>query len=150
MRVTIQRVVSASVKVANETLGSIERGLLVFVGIEDADLIDDVNWMAKKVINLRIFPNNEKPMNSSLLDVDGDLLIISQFTLFASTKKGNRPSFTKSGKPAYAKVVFEQFISELESILGKKVQKGVFGADMQVSLVNDGPVTINIDSRDKQ
>lgn len=150
MRVTIQRVLEASVKVDGEIVGAIQKGLLVLLGIEDEDTPEDIEWLTGKISKLRIFPDDKAPMNKSVMDVDGDILVVSQFTLYASTKKGNRPSFTRSGEPKYAKDMCEKFVSELSQRIGKEIQTGIFGADMKVSLVNGGPVTINIDSKNKE
>ncbi|MGZ3863661.1 MAG: D-aminoacyl-tRNA deacylase [Bacteroidia bacterium] len=150
MRVVIQRVASASVKIKEELTSSIEKGLLILVGIEDADNPDDIEWLCKKITELRIFSDEEGKMNLSILDVDGDVLVVSQFTLHASTKKGNRPSYIKAARPEKAIPLYEQFCAHLSLTLGKTVQEGVFGADMQVALVNDGPVTIIIDSKNKE
>lgn len=150
MRVTIQRVSEASVKVDNEVVGSISKGLLVLLGIEDEDSNEDIEWLTGKISKLRIFPDEKAPMNQSVMDVDGEILVVSQFTLFASTKKGNRPSFTRSGEPNLAKAMCDQFVDSLSEKTGKTIQTGVFGADMKVSLINDGPVTINIDSKNKE
>lgn len=149
MIAVIQRVSESSVKVKGEIIGQIDRGLLVLLGIEDADTTEDIDWLSKKIVNLRIFPDENMVMNKSLLDAGGDILLISQFTLHASTKKGNRPSYIKAAKPDFAIPMYEKFITALESDLGKQVQTGEFGADMKVSLVNDGPVTIMIDSKNK-
>jgi len=150
MRVVIQRVTQASVKVNNEVVGCIDLGLLILVGIEDADTTEDVDWLCNKIINLRIFNDENEVMNKSLLDANGNILLISQFTLHASTKKGNRPSYLKASKPTIAIPLYEQMIVQLEKLLNKKVETGVFGADMKVSLLNDGPVTIVIDSKNKE
>jgi D-tyrosyl-tRNA(Tyr) deacylase len=147
MRVVIQRVSKASVKVNGEITGSIQHGLLVLLGIEDADTDEDMGWLSNKIVNLRIFNDEEGVMNLSLLQTGGDLLILSQFTLHASTKKGNRPSYIRASKPEFAVPVYEKMIGQLESLLGKKIQTGIFGADMKVELLNDGPVTIFIDSK---
>ena len=149
MRVTIQRVSEASVKVDNEVIGSISKGLLILLGIEDEDTIEDIEWLTGKISKLRIFPDDKAPMNQSVMDIDGEVLVVSQFTLFASTKKGNRPSFTRSGEPNFAKAMCDQFVAELSQKTEKTIQTGIFGADMKVSLINDGPVTINIDSKNK-
>ncbi|PRY85480.1 D-aminoacyl-tRNA deacylase [Mongoliibacter ruber] len=149
MIAVIQRVSESSVKVKGEIIGQIDHGLLVLLGIEDADTTEDIDWLSKKIVNLRIFPDENMVMNKSLLDAGGDILLISQFTLHASTKKGNRPSYIKAAKPDFAIPMYEKFITALESDLGKQVQTGEFGADMKVSLVNDGPVTIVIDSKNK-
>ena len=150
MRVTIQRVSQASVKVDNKIVSSISKGLLILLGIEDEDNKEDVEWLTGKISKLRIFPDDKAPMNQSVINVNGDILVVSQFTLFASTKKGNRPSFTRSGDPNFAKDMYELFLNELSKKTGKIVQKGVFAANMKVSLINDGPVTINIDSRNRE
>ncbi len=150
MRVVIQRVTHASVTVNNEVTGSIDKGLLVLVGIEDADSEADICWVSGKVINLRIFNDEKDVMNFSVKDVEGDILVVSQFTLHASTKKGNRPSYIKASKPEVAIPMYEKFISQLQQDLGKQVQTGIFGADMKVELLNDGPVTITMDSKMKE
>ncbi|TCJ14305.1 D-tyrosyl-tRNA(Tyr) deacylase [Flaviaesturariibacter flavus] len=150
MRVVIQRVSEASVKVDGLTVGAIGTGLLVLVGIEDADSTEDVQWLAAKIAGLRIFSDNEGLMNLSLADTGGGILCISQFTLHAATKKGNRPSFIRAAKPPHAVPLYEAFVKELESVLGKKVETGVFGADMKVALINDGPVTVIIDTKNKE
>lgn len=150
MRVVIQRVKHASVQVNQETVGVIQQGLLVLVGIEDDDQQEDIDWLAGKVARLRIFGDENGAMNKSVLDIDGEVLSISQFTLFASTKKGNRPSFMRSGHPDYAKSMYEKFNSALALLIQKPIQTGVFAADMQVELLNDGPVTITIDSKNRE
>jgi D-aminoacyl-tRNA deacylase len=150
MRVVIQRVTTASVKVDGEIRGEVGPGLLVLMGVEDADGDQDIEWMSSKIVNLRIFDDENGVMNVSVLDKQGDILLISQFTLHASTKKGNRPSYIKASKPDHAVPVYEKMISRLEKDLGKSIQKGVFGADMKVQLLNDGPVTIFIDSKQKE
>jgi len=150
MRVVIQRVSSAGVTIDNIIRGSILKGLLVLVGIEDSDTAEDIEWLAGKIINLRIFDDKNGVMNHSLKDTGGDLLLISQFTLHASTKKGNRPSYIKASKPPVAVPVYEAMIISLEKHLGKKIATGVFGADMKVELLNDGPVTIVMDSKNKE
>ena len=150
MRIVIQRVSRASLKVADETVGKIENGLLVFLGISHDDQEEDVHWLAKKLMNLRIFNDDEGKMNRSLLDVGGDLLVVSQFTLHASTRKGNRPSFIKAAHPDLAKPLYQQLVVSLEKAIGKAIFTGVFGADMKVELINDGPVTIWIDSRQRE
>jgi D-aminoacyl-tRNA deacylase len=149
MRVVIQRVSEAAVTIANKINGQIGKGLLVLVGITNDDTAEDINWLVKKIIQLRIFNDEAGKMNLSLTDVNGNILVISQFTLFASTKKGNRPSYTASAPPPVAIPLYEAFIAALEKELGRKVETGIFGADMQVSLINDGPVTIIIDSKEK-
>jgi D-aminoacyl-tRNA deacylase len=149
MRVIIQRVNHASVKVEGKTIGSIQKGLLVLAGWEDADTEEDITWMSGKIARLRIFNDENGLMNLSVQDTGGDILIVSQFTLFASTKKGNRPSFIRSAKPGFAIPMYEKFIRQMESDLGKKVETGIFGADMKIDLENDGPVTIFMDSKEK-
>ena len=150
MRVVVQRVSQSNVKVSGEVIGEINEGLMVLVSFVDEDNDTDLGWMTKKIINLRIFNDDEGKMNRSVQDVGGDILLISQFTLHGSTKKGNRPSFIKAAKPDFANVMYERFIKILEQSLGKKIQTGEFGGDMKVSLVNDGPTTIIIDSKDKE
>jgi D-tyrosyl-tRNA(Tyr) deacylase len=149
MRIVIQKVSRASVTVENKVVSSIGKGLLVLVGIEDADADEDIDWLVKKMLNLRIFDDTNGVMNLSVQDVEGDVLVVSQFTLHASTKKGNRPSYIRASKPEFAIPVYEKFIQKTEDILGKKAGTGIFGAMMEVSLVNDGPVTIIIDSKQK-
>jgi len=150
MRVVIQRVQNASVSIEKKLFSSIEKGLLILVGIEEADNAEDIDWLCRKIIDLRIFADTEGKMNLSVKDVDGDILVISQFTLHASTKKGNRPSYLKAAKPETAIPLYESFTTVLSNLYQKPVKTGVFGADMQVSLVNDGPVTICIDSKNKE
>lgn len=150
MIAVIQRVSEASVKIEGAIKGTIGWGLLVLVGIEEADEQEDINWLSKKITNLRIFEDEEGIMNRSLLDINGELLLISQFTLHASTKKGNRPSYIKAAKPPVAVPLYQEFIRQLTTDLGKSIQTGEFGADMKVSLLNDGPVTIIIDSKDRK
>ncbi|MBS1565785.1 MAG: D-tyrosyl-tRNA(Tyr) deacylase [Bacteroidetes bacterium] len=150
MRVVIQRVAQASVSIQQEIRSSIQKGLLVLVGIEDADGPEDIGWMSGKIVQLRIFNDAQGVMNLSLKDTGGDLLLVSQFTLHAATKKGNRPSYIRASKPEIAVPLYEQLIARLQMELGKPIGTGVFGADMQVSLVNDGPVTIIIDSKNKE
>lgn len=149
MIVVIQRTSEASVKIEGIVKASIGEGLMVLIGIEEADGEEDISWLAKKILNLRIFPDENEVMNKSLIDVNGEILLISQFTLQASTKKGNRPSYIKAAKPDIAIPIYEQMIQALEADLGKPIGTGEFGADMKVSLVNDGPVTILIDSKNK-
>lgn len=149
MRAVIQRVSEASVEIENSIKGEIGQGLLIFLGIEEKDNQEDIQWLSRKIANLRIFADENKAMNLSIKDVNGDALIISQFTLHASTKKGNRPSFIKSAKPEISEPLYEQFIKKFESHIEKPVASGEFGADMQVALTNDGPVTIIIDSKNK-
>ena len=150
MRVVIQRVLNASVKVDGNTVGEINQGLLVLLGIEDADTMEDVIWLSGKITQLRIFNDVEGFMNVSIKDKGGDILLISQFTLFAATKKGNRPSYIRASKPPIAIPLYQQMIEHLTNDLGKPIQTGIFGANMEVSLVNDGPVTILIDSKVKE
>jgi D-tyrosyl-tRNA(Tyr) deacylase len=150
MRAVIQRVSEASVTVEEKVVGAIGAGLLVLVGVEDADTAEDVQWLAAKIVGLRIFNDDAGLMNRSLTDIGGGILAISQFTLHASTKKGNRPSFIRAAKPPHAVPMYEAFVRELEKGLGKKVETGIFGADMKVSLLNDGPVTIVIDTKNKE
>jgi D-tyrosyl-tRNA(Tyr) deacylase len=140
----------ASVVVDEKVVGSIQNGLLVLLGIEDADTEEDINWLSNKIVGLRLFDDAEGVMNLSVKDIGGDILLISQFTLMASTKKGNRPSYIKASKPPIAVPLYEQMIATLTNDLGKKVQTGIFGADMKVSLINNGPVTITIDSKNKE
>ncbi|MEZ4968806.1 MAG: D-aminoacyl-tRNA deacylase [Flavobacteriaceae bacterium] len=150
MRATIQRVSSASVTVDGKVISKISDGLLLFLGIEGADTVDDIKWLANKIVNLRIFNDGEGIMNLSLLQKEGEALVISQFTLHASTKKGNRPSYIKAAKPDIAIPLYESFVAQLEKDLGKKVGTGIFGADMKVALLNDGPVTIQIDTKNRE
>jgi D-tyrosyl-tRNA(Tyr) deacylase len=150
MIAVIQRVSSASVEIEEKVKASIDNGLLVLLGIEDADNQEDINWLSNKIANLRIFNDLEGVMNKSVIDEGGDIIVVSQFTLHASTKKGNRPSYIKASKPEVAIPLYEKFVKALELNLGKTVQTGEFGADMKVSLLNDGPVTIIIDTKDKK
>ena len=150
MRVVIQRVANASVTVEAKVVAEIQKGLLVFVGIEEADSQEDLDWLVTKITQLRIFNDENEVMNLSVQDIDGDVLVVSQFTLHAATKKGNRPSYIKAAKPDFAIPMYERFVKALESKLGKKVPTGIFGADMKVLLLNDGPVTIQIDSKNKE
>ena len=150
MKTVIQRVSSASVTIDNKIVADIQKGLLVLVGIEDADAQEDINWLCLKIANLRIFGDENDVMNLSVKDINGEVIVVSQFTLHASTKKGNRPSYIKASKPEVAIPLYENFVKTLEKELDKKVQTGVFGADMKVELVNDGPVTIIIDSKNKE
>ncbi|MDX5339194.1 MAG: D-tyrosyl-tRNA(Tyr) deacylase [Cyclobacteriaceae bacterium] len=149
MIAVIQRVSESSVRIDGKIKSSIGTGLMVLLGIEDADAQEDIDWLSKKIVNLRIFPDENEVMNKSLLDVKGEILLISQFTLHASTKKGNRPSYIKAAKPDFAIPMYERMILALETELGKKIGTGEFGADMKVSLINDGPVTIVIDSKNR-
>ena len=150
MRVVIQKVTEASVSIENQTVASIDKGLLVLVGIEDGDTNEDIAWLSSKIVNLRVFDDDNGVMNLSVKEVEGEVLIVSQFTLHASTKKGNRPSYIKAARPKVAIPIYEAFIKQVESLLGKKVPTGQFGAMMQVSLCNDGPVTIFIDTKNKE
>lgn len=150
MIAVIQRVTSASVTINEQVTGMIDRGLLVLLGIEASDDADDIDWLARKIINLRIFNDSEGVMNLSLNDVAGELLLVSQFTLQASTKKGNRPSYIKAARPEVAIPIYEAFIEQMKLLSGRSVQTGSFGADMQVQLTNDGPVTLIIDSKNKR
>jgi len=149
MRAVIQRVSKASVTIEEEMVSQINKGLLILIGIEPADDETDIEWLSKKIVNLRIFNDQNGVMNNSLIDVDGDVIIVSQFTLQANTKKGNRPSYINAAKPAIAIPLYEQFIEKFETQINKKVGTGEFGADMKVELLNDGPVTIIIDSKNK-
>jgi D-tyrosyl-tRNA(Tyr) deacylase len=150
MRAIIQRVSQASVTVDGKITGSIQKGLLVLLGVEDADIDEDIAWLGSKIINLRIFDDHEGVMNLSVKETEGDILIVSQFTLFANTKKGNRPSYIRASKPPVAIPMYEKMINTLQNELGRPVQTGIFGADMKVALVNDGPVTIFIDSKSRE
>ena len=150
MRVVIQKVTQASVSIENQTVASIDKGLLVLVGIEDGDTNEDIAWLSSKIVNLRVFDDDNGVMNLSVKEVEGEVLIVSQFTLHASTKKGNRPSYIKASRPEVAIPIYEAFIKQVESLLGKRVPTGQFGAMMQVSLCNDGPVTILIDTKNKE
>lgn len=150
MRAVIQRVSEASVSVENNVTGAIDHGLLVLLGIIDADGEEDIIWLSNKITNLRIFNDEEGIMNRSVKEIDGAILLVSQFTLHASTKKGNRPSYIKASKPEIAVPIYERMIAQLEIDLGKKIATGIFGADMKVRLLNDGPVTITIDTKNKE
>lgn len=149
MRAVIQRVSQASCTVEGQITGQIDTGFMILLGIEDADTSDDLQWLAQKITGLRVFSDENGLMNKALPDVGGNILLISQFTLFAQTKKGNRPSFIRAARPDKAIPMYEQMITTLETLLGKKIATGIFGADMKVSLVNDGPVTIIMDTKDK-
>tara|TARA_B110000091_G_scaffold168467_1_gene180478 strand:+ start:286 stop:738 length:453 start_codon:yes stop_codon:yes gene_type:complete len=149
MKVVLQRVSKASVVINDQEVASIQHGLLLFVGIVAEDAQEDIDWLVRKISSLRIFNDAAHVMNNSLMDSDGEVLVVSQFTLHASTKKGNRPSYIKAAKPAIAIPIYENFITTLSLTIGKKVQTGVFGADMKIALLNDGPVTIILDSKDK-
>lgn len=150
MKVVLQRTLSASVTIENKIVAEIQKGLLILVGIEDADNQEDIDWLTSKIANLRIFADENDVMNCSVKEVNGDIIVVSQFTLHASTKKGNRPSYIKASKPEIAIPLYESFVKQIEVELGKKIQTGQFGADMKVALVNDGPVTILIDSKNKE
>ncbi len=150
MRLVIQRVTHASVTIEGALKSKIRKGLLILVGIEDADTDTDVNWLAQKVVNLRIFDDENGVMNRSVIDIDGEILIVSQFTLHAMTAKGNRPSYIRASKPDFAIPMYEKFCAKVSELLGKEVGTGQFGADMKVELLNDGPVTILIDSQRKE
>ena len=150
MKVVIQRVSNASVTVMDIRISMVNTGLLILVGIEDADNDEDIEWLSNKIVNLRIFNDKNNVPNISVKDIDGDILLVSQFTLHASTKKGNRPSYIKASKPEHAIPMYEKMIIQLEKDLGKKIFTGEFGADMKVSLLNDGPVTIIIDTKNKE
>lgn len=150
MRVLIQRVKKASVTVENKLVSEIKKGLLVFVGICEEDTTEDIEWLAKKIANIRLFDDENGVMNLSITDIGGDVLAVSQFTLMASTKKGNRPSYIKAAKPEISVPLYEQFCTEVEIAVNKPIKRGIFGADMKVELINDGPVTIFIDSKNKE
>ena len=150
MRTVIQKVTQASVVIENQIVASINKGLLVLVGIEDTDNNDDIAWLSAKIVNLRVFEDDRGVMNLSVKDIDGQVLIVSQFTLHAATKKGNRPSYIRAARPEVAIPIYEAFIKQVETLLGKKVPTGQFGAMMQVNLSNDGPVTILIDTKNKE
>ena len=150
MKAVIQRVSKASVEVNNKCIAHITTGLLVLVGIEDADNQEDINWLTSKIANLRIFPDANDIMNLSVKDIEGEIIVVSQFTLHASTKKGNRPSYIKASKPEIAIPLYEKFVSQMEVEINKKVQTGKFGADMKIALLNDGPVTLVIDTKNKE
>jgi D-tyrosyl-tRNA(Tyr) deacylase len=150
MRVVIQRVSEASVKVDGAIIGQIQQGLMVLVGIVNEDDHSDIEWLSNKIVNMRLFEDADGVMNKSLLEVGGSILLVSQFTLHASTKKGNRPSYIAAAKPAVAIPIYESMIKQLEKELGSSIQTGKFGADMKVSLINEGPVTITIDSKNKE
>lgn len=150
MKVVLQRVSQATVTIDSKIVADIQKGLLVLVGIEDTDTQEDIDWLVGKIIKMRIFGDENDVMNCSVQDIDGDIIVVSQFTLHASTKKGNRPSYIKASKPEFAIPLYENFVKHLEKELGKKVQTGIFGADMKVLLLNDGPVTIQMDSKNKE
>lgn len=150
MKIVIQRVSEATVTILNERVAEINKGLLILLGIEEQDSQEDIDWLCKKIVNLRIFPDENDIMNLSIKDINGEIILVSQFTLHASTKKGNRPSYIKAAKPDVAIPMYESFIERLEEDFGKKIQTGQFGADMKVNLINNGPVTIIIDSKNKE
>lgn len=150
MKVVIQRVSSSSVTIDAKIVAEIQKGLMVLVGIEDSDTPEDISWLTSKIVNLRIFGDENEVMNLSVKDIDGDIIVVSQFTLHSATKKGNRPSYIKASKPEIAVPIYEEFITQIQKDLGKKVQTGVFGADMKVAILNDGPVTIIIDSKNRE
>ena len=150
MKAVIQRVSQSSVTIDAKIVAEIQKGLLVLVGIEDSDCQEDISWLTSKIVNLRIFADENEVMNLSLKDIDGEMIVVSQFTLHAATKKGNRPSYIKASKPEIAIPLYESFVKQMEIELGKKIQTGEFGADMKVALINDGPVTIIIDTKNKE
>ncbi len=150
MKVVIQRVAQSSVTIDSKIVAEIQKGLLILVGIEDSDDQEDIDWLAGKITKIRVFEDENHVMNLSVQDIEGDIIVVSQFTLHASTKKGNRPSYIKAAKPEVAIPLYENFVQHLEKEFGKKVQTGVFGADMKVLLLNDGPVTIVIDSKNRE
>ena len=150
MRAVIQRVLKASVTIDNKVFSKIDKGLLVLLGVGTVDNEEDIQWLAKKIANMRLFPNEKGNLDLSVVDLNAEILVISQFTLFASTKKGNRPSFLNSAKPEVAEPLYEKFVSELQKLIDKPLKTGVFGADMKVDLLNDGPVTICMDTKNKE
>jgi D-tyrosyl-tRNA(Tyr) deacylase len=150
MKAVIQRVSQSSVSIDGEIVASIQKGLLILIGVEEADTCEDVEWLSSKIVNLRIFGDENDVMNLSVKDINGDVIVVSQFTLHASTKKGNRPSYIKAAKPESAIPIYEKFILQIEKDLEKKIQTGQFGAEMKVTLLNDGPVTILIDTKNKE
>ena len=150
MKVVLQRVSSASVTIENKIVADIQKGLLILIGIEDSDNQEDIDWLVGKITKIRIFEDENQVMNLSVKDINGDIITVSQFTLHAATKKGNRPSYIKAAKPDIAVPLYENFVQQLEKEFGKEIQTGVFGADMKVSLLNDGPVTIIIDSKNRE
>ncbi|MFC5194699.1 D-aminoacyl-tRNA deacylase [Bizionia hallyeonensis] len=149
MKAVIQRVSQASVTINDDKVASINTGLVVLLGIVNDDAAEDITWLSNKIVNMRIFPDTEGVMNNSILDNQGDIIVVSQFTLHANTKKGNRPSYIKAAKPDVAIPLYQDLIKQMETVLGKQIQTGEFGADMQVALINDGPVTIIIDTKNK-
>ncbi|CAM3752036.1 D-aminoacyl-tRNA deacylase [Flavobacterium gelidilacus] len=150
MKAVIQRVLEASVEIENKIVAQINQGLLILIGIEEADNQEDINWLTSKIANLRIFADESEVMNLSVKDINGEIIVVSQFTLHAATKKGNRPSYIKAAKPETAIPLYENFVSQMENEVSKKIHTGKFGADMKVALVNDGPVTIIIDTKNKE
>lgn len=150
MRTIIQRVSEAACRINDEVSGAIGQGFLVLLGIEETDTLEDLEWLASKIINIRVFEDEQGLMNKALADINGNILLISQFTLFASTRKGNRPGFTRAAKPDVAIPLYEAMIKRLSQLLNKPIQTGIFGADMKISLINDGPVTITIDTKNKE
>ena len=150
MRAVLQRVTQASCTIDGAVTGQIETGFLVLLGIETEDTMEDLDWLAQKIVGMRIFNDENEMMNKALADVGGNILLISQFTLFAATKKGNRPGFTRAARPAVAIPLYEKMIDKLAALTGKKIQTGIFGADMKIALINDGPVTIMIDTKNKE
>lgn len=150
MKAVIQRVSNASVTIEDKIVGKIDTGLLILIGIEDADTNEDIEWLCKKIVNLRIFNDENGVMNISVKEINGEILVVSQFTVHASTKKGNRPSYIKASKPEVAMPIYQQFLLQLSNEAGKKIEEGIFGADMKVELINDGPVTIIIDTKNKE
>lgn len=150
MKIVLQRVSSASVTIEKKIVAEIQKGLVILIGIETADLQEDIDWLVGKITKIRIFEDESQVMNLSVKDIDGEIIVVSQFTLHAATKKGNRPSYIKAAKPDVAVPLYESFVQQLEKELAKKIQTGIFGADMEVSLVNDGPVTIIIDSKNRE
>lgn len=150
MRAVIQRVIEASVTIDGESVAKVGKGVMILLGIEEADDLEDSSWLAKKIVQMRIFEDEEGKMNKSLLDCKGEVLVVSQFTLHASTKKGNRPSFMKAAKPDISEPLYEQFMQDIENLTERSCARGKFGADMKVGLINDGPVTIVMDTKDKE
>lgn len=150
MRLVIQRVKKAAVSIDEKCFSKIEQGLLVLIGIEENDGVEDIDWLVSKLVNLRIFSDEKGLMNLSVKDIEGEILVVSQFTLFASTKKGNRPSFIRSAKPEIAIPLYKIFIKKAQELISSQIKTGIFGADMQIELINDGPVTIVIDSKSRE
>jgi D-tyrosyl-tRNA(Tyr) deacylase len=150
MRAIVQIVKNASVSVEGNVISSIKKGMLVFVAVENSDTLEDIDWLTKKIVNLRVFYDNNASLNLNVKDIDGEILVVSQFTLFASTKKGNRPSYLRSSKPEFAIPMYEKFLLSMKTLFGKEIKTGQFGAMMEVSLVNDGPTTIILDTKYKE